>query len=210
VAVGTRTIEEDAWRLRKSAALVKLPALAPGHRLHREQLMEAPWPELGKKAASNNLRHALHAARTILNPTADSHYLASEDESLVLSSGGDVWVDVEAFEEAAATARRARDPAAHRAALDLYGGELLPEDRYEEWTEGRRQELRQLYLALFMSLQASTKSAMSMAWPSMHCARPRQESPRSKRHTQPLCGFTPSLVDPSKPSPNTNAFATPF
>ena len=132
VAVGTRTIEEDAWRLRKAAALVKLLALAPGHRLHREQLMDLLWPEVGKKAASNNLRHALHAARTILDPTAGSRYLASEDESLVLCPGGDVWVDVEAFEAAAATARRARDPAAHRAALDLYGGELLPEDRYEE------------------------------------------------------------------------------
>ena len=35
VAVGSRTIEEDAWRLRKAVALVKLLALAPGHRLHR-------------------------------------------------------------------------------------------------------------------------------------------------------------------------------
>ena len=152
VAVGSRTIEKDAWRLKKAAALVKLLALAPGHRLHREQLMDLLWPELGKKAASNNLRHTLHAARTILTPTARSHYLASEDESLVLCPGGDVRVDAEAFEEAAATARRARDPAAYRAALDLYGGELLPEDRYEEWAEGRRKELRQLYLALLIEL----------------------------------------------------------
>ena len=31
-------------------------------------------------------------------------------------------------------------------------GDLLPEDRYEEWTEGRREELRQLYLALLVEL----------------------------------------------------------
>ena len=154
VAVGNRTIEEDAWRLRKAAALVKLLALAPGHRLHREQLMDLLWPELGKKAASNNLRHTLHAARTLLNPTTGSHYLASEDESLVLCSGGDVWVDVEAFEAAAATARRARDPAVYRAATDLYTGDLLPQDRYEGWTEGRREELRQLYLTLLIELAA--------------------------------------------------------
>ncbi len=55
VSVGSRNIEEDAWRLRKAAALVKLLALAPGHSLHREQVMEALWPELGKRAASNNL-----------------------------------------------------------------------------------------------------------------------------------------------------------
>ncbi len=49
-------------------------------------------------------------------------------------------------------ARRTRDPAAFRAAIELYAGELLPEDRYEEWAEARREELRQLYLMLLMEL----------------------------------------------------------
>ena len=38
--VGPRLIEEGRWRLRKAASLVKLLALAPGHRLHREQVMD--------------------------------------------------------------------------------------------------------------------------------------------------------------------------
>jgi hypothetical protein len=84
VSVGSRTITQDAWRLRKAAAWVKLFALAPGHRLHREQVMEALWPELGRKAASNNLRNALHAARKVLDQAASSRYLASEEDSLIL------------------------------------------------------------------------------------------------------------------------------
>ena len=40
VSVGSRTIEDSQWRLRKTAALVKLLALAAGHRLHREQAMD--------------------------------------------------------------------------------------------------------------------------------------------------------------------------
>ena len=63
VSIGSRLIEKSAWRLRKASALVKLLALAPGHRLHREQVMDFLWPDLGKKAASNNLRQTLHAAR---------------------------------------------------------------------------------------------------------------------------------------------------
>src|SRR5215210_8070153 len=152
VGVGSRTITLDAWRLRKAAALVKLLALAPGHRLHREQAMDLLWPDLGRRAASNNLRQVVHASRRTLAPAEGSHYLASQNESLVLCPGGSLWVDVDAFEEAAVSARRSRDPAAYRAALDLYAGELLPEDRYEQWTEGRREELRQLYLALFVEL----------------------------------------------------------
>jgi DNA-binding SARP family transcriptional activator len=61
-------------------------------------------------------------------------------------------VDLEAFEEAGATARRGRDPAAYRAALDLYAGDLLPADRYEEWAEEKRGELRRLYLDLLVEL----------------------------------------------------------
>ena len=154
VSVGSRTIEQEAWRLRKAAVLVKLLALAPGHHLHREQAMEALWPELGIKAASNNLRGAIYAARKALasEPAAGSRYLASQEESLVLCPEGQLWVDVEAFEQAARVARRSREPAAYEAALELYAGELLPGDRYEEWADKHRRRLRETYLALLLGL----------------------------------------------------------
>jgi predicted ATPase/DNA-binding SARP family transcriptional activator/DNA-binding CsgD family transcriptional regulator len=154
ISVGLRAIDQDAWRLKKAANLIKLLALAPGHRLHRERAMDLLWPELGKKAASNNLRQTLHAARRALtsDKVQGSRYLVSEDESLVLCPQGELWVDVDAFEEAAATARRARDTGAYRAALELYSGELLPGDRYEEWAEGRRQELLRTWLSLHVEL----------------------------------------------------------
>ena len=151
VSVGPRTKSDASWRLRKAASLVKLLALAEGHRLHREQVMYLLWPDLAKKAASNNLRGAIHAARKALGG-GSSRCLVSEDESLVLCPGGKLWVDAEAFEQAALAARRSRDPAGYRAAIDLYAGDLLPGDRYEEWTEGRREGLRQLYLALLIAL----------------------------------------------------------
>jgi DNA-binding SARP family transcriptional activator len=120
--------------------------LAPEHRLHREQVVDPLWPDSGRKAAGGCLRKTLHAARRTLNPAGGSHYyLVSEDKSLVLCPGDDLWVDVEVFEEAAGAARRSCDPAAYRAAIELYSGELLPEDRYEEWAEYRREELRRLF-----------------------------------------------------------------
>ena len=154
VSVGDRTVRRDSWRMRKAAGLVKLLALAPGHHLHREQAMETLWPELGRRAASNNLRQALHAARRALDPDSQvgSRYLASEDESLVLCPEGRLWVDSEGFEEAARNAHRSREPAAYEAALDLYAGELLPGDRYEASTEGHRRRLRETYLSLLLGL----------------------------------------------------------
>jgi len=63
-----------------------------------------------------------------------------------------LWVDVESFEEAAAMARRTHNSAACKAAVGAYTGDLLPEDRYEEWVEDRRQELRTTYLVLLLEL----------------------------------------------------------
>ena len=98
---------EGAWHLRKAKSLVKLLALARDHALHREQIMDLLWPELGKRAASNNLRGSLHGARRALaaDPIVASHYLASKEERVALCPEADLWVDVEAFEEAARSAR---------------------------------------------------------------------------------------------------------
>jgi predicted ATPase/DNA-binding SARP family transcriptional activator/DNA-binding CsgD family transcriptional regulator len=114
--------------------------------------MDVLWPDSSRRAASNSLRKTLHTARNVLDSSIGARYLASEDESLVLCPGGELWVDVDAFEEAAVSARRSGDPAAYRAAINLYAGDLLPEDRYEEWAEGRRQELRQTWLSLHVEL----------------------------------------------------------
>jgi DNA-binding SARP family transcriptional activator len=59
-------VAASVWRLRKGRELVKLLALAPGHRLHREQLMDALWPELDSAAAANNLNQVVHVARRAL------------------------------------------------------------------------------------------------------------------------------------------------
>ncbi|HYQ82990.1 MAG TPA: hypothetical protein VEP28_03105, partial [Rubrobacter sp.] len=135
VSVGHRSIGEKEWRLKKAGSLLKLLALAPGHRLRREQAMELLWPGLDPGASANNLHYALHVARRTLEPAAPaktaSRYLTLQGELLALCPDGTLWVDVEAFERAADTARRGREPAAYRAAVELYVGDLLPEDRYE-------------------------------------------------------------------------------
>ncbi|HZY57287.1 MAG TPA: BTAD domain-containing putative transcriptional regulator [Rubrobacteraceae bacterium] len=154
VSVGNRTIEEDEWRLRKAGSLIKLLAIAPQHRLHRERVMDLLWPKLDVGKAANNLRYTLHNARRTLESALPngSRCLHLRSGRLALCPEGLLWVDVEAFEEAAAAARRARNPAAYEAAVGLYAGNLLPEDSYEEWAEDRREELRRAYLALLLEL----------------------------------------------------------
>ena len=103
VATEDGVVEERAWRLRKAKALVKLLALAPERRLHRERLADLLWPDRDAEAAANNLHQALHAARRAIGPDA----LRLSDGVVALEAE----VDVDAFEAAAA---RARDDARGR------------------------------------------------------------------------------------------------
>lgn len=156
VSVGERPIAEAAWRLRKARTLLKLLALAPGHRLHREQLLDLLWPDLAPEAAINNLHRTLHAARRALDPgnAAPSPYLVHQGDLLLLYPDGPLQIDVEAFESAAARARHSADPRDYHIALDLYTGELLPEDRYDDWARDRREGVQRRWLTLLTELAA--------------------------------------------------------
>jgi predicted ATPase/tetratricopeptide (TPR) repeat protein len=134
--LGGAAVPDSAWRLRKAKELVKLLALADGHRLHREQAMDKLWPDRGLDAAANNLNQAVHAARKALGAEA----ITLVDGVLHLEAD----LDVEAFEQAAAEARRERTGQACRRALTLYGGELLPENRYDDWASLERGRLADL------------------------------------------------------------------
>ena len=72
VSVGPRIVDENRWRLKKAAGLVKLLALAPYHRMHRERVMDLLWPDLEAEAATNNLHRTLHCARRTLEPKASA------------------------------------------------------------------------------------------------------------------------------------------
>src|SRR4051794_12422922 len=147
------TVPDSAWRLKKGRELVKLLALARGHRLHRDQALDVLWRELAPSAAANNLHQAVHVARRVLGSGA----IQVRDE--VLSLEASVEVDVDQLERAAADARRMKTASAYRAALALYRGELLPENRYDDWAEGRRDELADLAAGLAAEAEALGSSA---------------------------------------------------
>ena len=153
VAVGEHELAANTWRLRKAADIVKLLALAPGHALHREQLLEALWPGRDPATGANGLRYALHIARrTLASALGVPDALQWRDGRLALHPACGLWVDVAAFEAAAAAAHRTADPAVSDNALALYAGDLLPEDRYADWAADRRETLRETALELLVAV----------------------------------------------------------
>ena len=125
-------IPAHAWRRRRPADLLKLVALAPGRSLPRDQAIDTLWPEKDPASGANNLHRALYDLRQILG----GRWVDLDRGELTLRS--DVWVDVDAFEDAARHGGRG----GWTQAVALYRGDLAPADLDAPWLEPRRQALR--------------------------------------------------------------------
>ncbi len=142
VRIDGNEVPSSAWKRDRAAAMVKLLAISPQQRIHREQAMEIFWPDLDVEAAGANLRKAVHFARKALGV---HDVIAVGKDMLAFAPGVEVETDAGRFEAAARAALRSKDPAACQTAADLYGGSLLSDDRFLEWLDAPRYQLQQLY-----------------------------------------------------------------
>lgn len=130
---------------RRAVELIQLLSLQPQRSLLNEQVVEALWPHLEPEAGSANLRKAAHHARQFL---ARPDALVLRGGRVLLLPDRNVDCDAVNFERAADAALASGNPTDCQAAAQLYGGDLLPDARYEAWTEAPRQRLREKYLRL--------------------------------------------------------------
>jgi DNA-binding SARP family transcriptional activator len=151
VAVDGEPVSANAWRTRRAADLVKLLALEPTHWLHREQVIEALWPDLPVRTGAANLRKAVHHARRAMG-SADSIQL--RDGMLVLWPDGHLNIDLDRFDAAAADALASGDPEACADIAATFPGTVLPADRYEPWVADARARTAATYLVLLKAAGA--------------------------------------------------------
>jgi DNA-binding SARP family transcriptional activator len=142
VSIDRHGVAADAWPGRRSSELVQLLALADGHRLSRDQVIEALWPHLDVDAGAANLRKAAHHARRVLG---DPDAVVLRGGQVALFPGSSVSTDAADFESAARAALRSGDVEAAQGVADRFGGELLPAALYEDWSQAPRDRLRALY-----------------------------------------------------------------
>jgi DNA-binding SARP family transcriptional activator/tetratricopeptide (TPR) repeat protein len=135
VVVDSRPVPAKAWAQRRATDLVKLLALAPGHRLPRDEVLEMLWPKLSPDAAASNLHKSASYARRALG---DAGAIVLRSGLVELAPDAVVTTDVERFEGGD---------------TDAYRGDLLPDEPYAEWTLGPRAALRERRLGVMRSQQ---------------------------------------------------------
>ncbi|MEN8240533.1 MAG: BTAD domain-containing putative transcriptional regulator [Chloroflexota bacterium] len=148
----------DTLRSRKARALLVYLACTAEPQ-SREGLAELFWSESSPSRAMSNLRDAIHALRTNLEP-----YLDIGRYSIALNSGADVWIDVTELETALECLRESEDSisadTAERMenALKLYQKDFLEgfylrgARGFEEWQVVERERIRLAALDGLISL----------------------------------------------------------
>lgn len=152
VVLGERPV--GRWVSGRGRAVFEYLVVHRHTNVRRERLMNVFWPDATPDAARNSLNVAIHGLRRSLRAAGwDRPVVIHRDGCYLIEPALDVWVDAEAFEELAKSARQrlaAEDFAAAQpdfeAAIGLYQGEFLADDPYERWAQVTREHLRLAYL----------------------------------------------------------------
>ncbi|TMD15938.1 MAG: hypothetical protein E6J00_01645 [Chloroflexi bacterium] len=136
----------------RARAVLRMLALHAGDPVHREVLQEAFWPEADGETGGRNLHVAISTLRQALEPgvlRGGYTLLLREGDAYRLAVPPDGEVDLVQFSQAVSAGRMARLRGERveaigffRQALELYGGELLPEDGPAEWVLELRERCR--------------------------------------------------------------------
>lgn len=150
----------EGWPRCKAKSVFKYLAIHRRKPIPKEVLMDLFWPNSDSRAARNSLNVAIYNLRQALR--VDDQTLTPiifKDDCYLFNPEFSIYLDIEEFEarikEAGILDGRGESEAAiasYEAAVSLYGGELFPDDRYEDWLMFHRRELEESYLSVLEHL----------------------------------------------------------
>ncbi|MFN8160872.1 MAG: BTAD domain-containing putative transcriptional regulator [Solirubrobacterales bacterium] len=167
-------IEESAWKRPMAARVVRFLIVMGPDPVSEDALFEAFWADRPSDAARQHLAVAVSRARKVLDlPESEQSVIEARERTYRLALREVDRVDVWRFERAARMALEAGGEerrAALEHAAEQWSGELLPQDRYSEWTFGWRERMAELHADLLTALLESYEAA-GQVQRSIHAAR---------------------------------------
>jgi DNA-binding SARP family transcriptional activator len=150
-----------AWQSRKARDLLKVLVARKGRPITREAAAEAMWPQEDPEPLGNRLSVALSIIRKVLDPGRrhpPDHYVVADTRTIALRLDR-IDVDLTEFLRVAGEAAdlmagsdRAAAEGPLRRARQIYAGDFLEEDLYEEWAVAAREEARSRLLTVLRLL----------------------------------------------------------
>lgn len=150
-------IPRTAWSREKALHLLQYLICQRDTGAHRDQIVDALWPESAPEQAALGLRVALNALRSALEPeprgAEKPQLICRSGETLRLDLSAGIEIDSDQFVQLLQKARklecsdRSQAITLYEAALQLYHGDFLAEAPYADWASGEREQRRIQYLS---------------------------------------------------------------
>jgi DNA-binding SARP family transcriptional activator len=163
---GSLTVYRDGQRLdaahvgrRRAWRLLEILLVHYGRSVDDEVLMELLWPEGPPPGAAKQLKVLVHDLRHTLapqpEPPSPGRFVLRQGHGYAFDTTAPHRIDTREFlglvhwgERLAQIGDAESALVAYRAATDLYGGDLLEDERYADWCAQEREFLRERYLDL--------------------------------------------------------------
>ena len=157
IQIGRSEIPDCEWKTRKIQGILKYLLLNRDRFVHKGFLTELFWPDTDGKAAAASMNVAMYELRRVLS----AHGLALDDESPLIrdrgngyeiASSGRLEIDADKLAQlydvyTLYSARGGDVRPVLTQLVDLYTGELLPQDIYEDWTVLERERIKAMFLS---------------------------------------------------------------
>jgi DNA-binding SARP family transcriptional activator len=148
------------WPSGRGKSIFKYLLTHRSRHIAKDILMDIFWRNYSPESARNNLNVAIFGLRKALKADRpDFDHIIFKDEHYMFNPNMNVWVDFEEFMQHYETGhifqRKGALPEAIREyeiAEDLYQGDFLEEDLYEDWPMLQREALRESFLNILDEL----------------------------------------------------------
>jgi DNA-binding SARP family transcriptional activator len=151
------------WLEQRPGQLLKFLITRRGTAVHADAITEALWPR-ARSDSTNTVRHFVHTLREKLEPERDrygrSAFVIARNGGYMLDTGS-FQIDSDEFEREAAAGVAALDRGRDaegiphlEAAMELYRGDFLVDERYADWAIIERERLLDVACEVLRALAA--------------------------------------------------------
>lgn len=159
LATGGRRLAVEKWQRKQAVSLLKNLVANLGHAVHREAMVEYLWPEVEESQGWERLKVTVYFLRQQLRAAGmEENVVATTGKAYVLRREA-VWLDADVFQnlvaEGGVPQRLKRWDEALRCyqeAQQLYRGDYMEEDVYDDTFAIQRERLREIYLEMLAGM----------------------------------------------------------
>lgn len=205
LVVGGRAVPIHRWKRKQALILFQYLVASRNHAVHKEQLIDLLWPEVGDKQGRERLKVIVYALRQGLRK-------AGVHEEVIETIGRgyglkrtSFWVDCETYEQLISQAdsyeRQGKIPQAIRCleeAQSLYRGDYLDEELYTDWCAEERARLREIHLEMLARLAAHYAARQDCAKAAQTCRTALIFEPCREDVHRALMGYLIALGRPNQ------------